>query len=162
MWIARGGGGVKNFEKWSTLGRGGVSKKTQKTIHMFCRCPMLELVGKISVPSRCSLKKHIIIVIIKMFKIILIVLALQQAFMISNSMPSPFHQWQFSKPRLSEETFRTDHGVPINPHWGLHSPDQNPRHFPDPKEEGSYDPPLAKSRFAIYESNGQYSFSNPQ
>ena len=88
-----------------------------------------------------------------MFKIILIVLALQQAFIIAN--PIPDNQWHFSKPRLSEETFRTDHGVPINPHWGLHSPDENPRHFPDPEEAGSYDWP--SSLHAIYESNGRYS-----
>ena len=94
-----------------------------------------------------------------MFKIILIVLALQQAFIIAN----PIHdsQWHSSKPRLSEETFRTDSESPINPNWNQFSRHQNPRHYPDPKE-GSYDPPLAKSRFAVYESNGQYSFLNPQ
>ena len=64
--------------------------------------------------------------------------------------------------RLSEETFRTDSESPINPNWNQFSRHQNPRHFPDPKEEGSYDPPLSKSRFAVYESNGQYSFLNPQ
>ena len=89
-----------------------------------------------------------------MFKIIFFILALHQAFMIANSIP--YNQ------RLSEETFRTDSESPINPNWSLGSRHQNPRHFPDPKEEGSYDPPLAKSRFAVYESNGQYSFSNPQ
>ena len=91
-----------------------------------------------------------------MFKIIFFILALHQAFMIAYSIP--YNQ----RHRLSEETFRTDSESPINPNWNQFSRHQNPRHYPDPKEEGSYDPPLAKSRFAIYESNGQYSFLNPQ
>ena len=96
-----------------------------------------------------------------MFKIIIFfILPLHQAFMIANSIP--YNQRHFSQHRLSEETFRTDSESPINPNWSLGSQYQNPRHFPDPKEEGSYDPPLAKSRFAVYESNGQYSFLNPQ
>ena len=89
-----------------------------------------------------------------MFKIIFFILALHQALMIANSIP--YNQ------RLSEETFRTDSESPINPNWNQFSRHQNPRHYPDPKEEGSYDPPLAKSRFAVYESNGQYSFLIPQ
>ena len=89
-----------------------------------------------------------------MFKIIFFILALHQALMIANSIP--YNQ------RLSEETFRTDSESPINPNWNQFSRHQNPRHFPDPKEEGSYDLPLAKSRFAVYESNDQYSFLNPQ
>ena len=95
-----------------------------------------------------------------MFKIIFFILALHQAFMIANSIP--YNQRHFSQYRLSEETFRTDSESPINPNWNQFSRHQNPRHYPDPKEEGSYDPPLAKSRFAVYESNGQYSFLNPQ
>ena len=96
-----------------------------------------------------------------MFKIIIFfILPLHQAFMIANSIP--YNQRHFSQHRLSEETFRTDSESPINPNWSLGSRHQNPRHFPDPKEEGSYDPPLAKSRFAVYESNGKYSFLIPQ
>ena len=96
-----------------------------------------------------------------MFKIIIFfILPLHQAFMIANSIA--YNQRPFSQHRLSEETFRTDSESPINPNWSLGSQYQNPRHFPDPKEEGSYDPPLAKSRFAVYESNGKYSFLIPQ
>ena len=91
-----------------------------------------------------------------MFKIIFFILALHQALMIANSIP--YNQRQ----KLSEKTFRTDSESPINPNWNQFSRHQNPRHYPDPKEEGSYDPPLAKSRFAVYESNGQYSFLNTQ
>ena len=70
----------------------------------------------------------------------------------------PSRQWQFSEPRLSEETFRTDVGVPKNENWGLLSPYQNSKHFPDPQpEEKPLDKKKYPCRYPVYELAGQYS-----
>ena len=71
-----------------------------------------------------------------MFEIILIAMALQQAFINAN----PLHRWK----AYSEIT---------NENWGLMSPNQNPIRNPDSAEEGFYEWP---SLNVVYET-GRYS-----